>query len=134
MRGSSCLEMTAGAPRRRLRFGDFFSRMWLENALRPRTLPVAVILKRFLAPECVFILGMARVSKADPPGWAGGALAVRLSVAARLAGGGGARRFGAGALTRAVDGSGGRLVLGGGDRLGCGGSLGAGVVRRDGRH
>ena len=29
------------------------------NALRPRTLPLAVSLKRFLAPEWVFILGMA---------------------------------------------------------------------------
>ena len=35
----------------RLRLGDFFSRMWLEYAGRPRTLPLAVTLKRFLAPE-----------------------------------------------------------------------------------
>jgi hypothetical protein len=33
--------------------------MWLENARRPRTLPVAVNLKRFFAPECGFILGIA---------------------------------------------------------------------------
>jgi hypothetical protein len=32
--------------------------MWLENALRPRTFPVAVSLKRFLAPEWVFIFGI----------------------------------------------------------------------------
>src|SRR6202030_2775414 len=51
-------EITAGLPSARLRFGDFFSRMWLVNGCRPRTLPVPVILKRFLAPECVFILGM----------------------------------------------------------------------------
>ena len=43
----------------RFRFGDFFSRMWLENACRPRTLPVPVRRKRFLAPECVFIFGIA---------------------------------------------------------------------------
>jgi hypothetical protein len=33
--------------------------MWLVNALRPRTLPVAVTLKRFFVPEWVFIFGMA---------------------------------------------------------------------------
>jgi len=43
----------------RFRLGDFFSRMWLENACRPRTLPVPVMRKRFLAPECVFIFGIA---------------------------------------------------------------------------
>jgi hypothetical protein len=32
--------------------------MWLENALRPRTFPVAVSLKRFLVPEWVFVLGI----------------------------------------------------------------------------
>ena len=42
----------------RLRFGDFFSRMWLENACRACSLPVAVFLKRFFAPEWDFILGM----------------------------------------------------------------------------
>src|SRR5579864_7128967 len=40
--------------------------MWVENALRPRTLPVAVSRKRFLAPEWVFILGIVEsASKAD---------------------------------------------------------------------
>ena len=43
----------------RLRLGDFFSRMWLVKECRPRTLPLAVSLKRFLAPEWVFIFGMA---------------------------------------------------------------------------
>jgi hypothetical protein len=57
-RGSSCFEMTAGWAKRRLRLGDFFSRMWVEKARRPRTLPVAVSLNRFFAPECVFIFGM----------------------------------------------------------------------------
>jgi hypothetical protein len=32
--------------------------MWLENALRPRTLPVPVTLNRFFVPEWVFILGI----------------------------------------------------------------------------
>ena len=59
IRGSSCLEIWTGWPISRLRFGDFFSRMWLVKACRPRTLPVAVSLKRFLAPEWVFIFGMA---------------------------------------------------------------------------
>src|SRR6516164_7411788 len=40
--------------------------MWVENARRPRTLPVAVSLKRFLAPEWVFVFGMGTAaSKAD---------------------------------------------------------------------
>ena len=50
-----------GRRSRRLRFGDFFSRMWVVNALRPRNLPVAVALKRFFAPEWVFIFGIAAV-------------------------------------------------------------------------
>src|SRR5204863_1938611 len=49
-------------------FGDFFSRMWLEKGWRARTLPLAVVLKRFLAPECVFILGIARASVWQTPG------------------------------------------------------------------
>jgi hypothetical protein len=32
--------------------------MWLENAGRDFSLPVAVFLKRFFAPEWDFILGM----------------------------------------------------------------------------
>src|SRR6516165_5103522 len=40
--------------------------MWVENARRPRTLPVAVSLKRFLAPGWVFVFGMGTAaSKAD---------------------------------------------------------------------
>ena len=50
--------MIVGAPRARFFFGDFFSRMWLVKGCRPRTLPVPVTLKRFFAPEWVFILGM----------------------------------------------------------------------------
>ncbi len=38
---------------------DFFSRMWLVLAWRALTLPLAVSSKRFLAPEWVFVLGMA---------------------------------------------------------------------------
>src|SRR5204863_7763305 len=56
-RCASCPEMAAGRPSARLRLGDFFSRMWLVKAWRPRTLPRAVTRKRFLAPECVFDLG-----------------------------------------------------------------------------
>ena len=41
-----------------MRLGDFFSRMWLENAWRARTLPLALTLKRFFVPEWVFIFGM----------------------------------------------------------------------------
>lgn len=46
----------------RLRLGDFFSRMWLEKARLPRSFPFAVLRKRFLAPEWVFIFGMGRSS------------------------------------------------------------------------
>jgi hypothetical protein len=58
-RGLSSAEIAAGLPRARLRLGDFFSRMWLVKACRPRSLPAALSLKRFLAPECVFIFGIA---------------------------------------------------------------------------
>src|ERR1700689_188240 len=59
IRGVSSSETIIARPRSRLCLGDFFSRMWLVKACRPRTLPVAVTLKRFFAPECVFILGIA---------------------------------------------------------------------------
>jgi hypothetical protein len=42
-----------------LRFGDFFSRMCVEKECRARSLPFAVTRKRFLAPEWVFIFGIA---------------------------------------------------------------------------
>ena len=47
--------------RRRFRFlfGDFLVRMWLLNARRRLTFPDPVILKRFLAPLCDFIFGIA---------------------------------------------------------------------------
>jgi len=44
-------------------FGDFFSRMWLVKAWRALTLPLAVSLKRFLAPEWVFIFGIAEAGQ-----------------------------------------------------------------------
>src|SRR5690606_14008343 len=44
--------------RRRFRREDFFSRMWFRFEFRRMILPVPVTLKRFLAPEWVFILGM----------------------------------------------------------------------------
>jgi len=50
---------SVGRAIRRLRFGDFFSRMWLENARRPRSRPDAVLRNRFLVPEWVFIFGIA---------------------------------------------------------------------------
>ena len=46
-------------PSCRLRFGDFFSRMWLENACRALQLSGPVFLKRFFAPEWDFIFGMS---------------------------------------------------------------------------
>src|SRR6202035_2650067 len=58
IRGSSCAFIIFGPPSARFFFGDFFSRMWLVEGCRPRTLPVPVTLKRFFAPECVFILGI----------------------------------------------------------------------------
>lgn len=61
--GASFGEMSTGFAIFRFRFGDFFSRMWLEYARRPRSLPVAVFLKRFLAPEWLFIFGIGPVLK-----------------------------------------------------------------------
>src|SRR3954451_4034453 len=57
--------MSTGFAIFRFRFGDFFSRVWLEKARRPRSLPVAVFLKRFLAPEWVFIFGIGLGIEAD---------------------------------------------------------------------
>jgi hypothetical protein len=54
----SLREISTGRANLRLRFGGFFSRMWLEYACRPRSLPLAVRLKRLEAPECDFIFGM----------------------------------------------------------------------------
>src|SRR5262249_27279460 len=68
-RGTSSPEITAGLRSARLRLGDFFSRMWLVKACRPRTLPVEVTRKRFLAPECVFILGMSEPTIMARPCW-----------------------------------------------------------------
>ena len=58
-RFESALAISAGRPRCFLRFGDFFSRMWLWFAWTPRSLPLAVLRKRFFEPEWVFIFGMA---------------------------------------------------------------------------
>src|ERR1700741_1516871 len=57
--------ISTGRAIRRLRFGDFFSRMWLEYARRPRSLPVAVLRNRFLAPEWVFIFGIGPTIEAE---------------------------------------------------------------------
>src|SRR4029077_21287586 len=42
----------------RLRFDDFFSRLWLRIPCRRRSFPVPVTLKRFFAPFPVFIFGI----------------------------------------------------------------------------
>src|SRR5882757_10459086 len=55
-----------------LRLGDFFSRMCDFMPCRRISLPVPVILKRFLAPEWVFCLGMLG------SGWSGRGLGLRL--------------------------------------------------------
>src|SRR3954453_12802157 len=68
---ASCGLITAGWACRRRRLDGFFSRMWIVKAERPRTLPVAVTLKRFLVPEWVFIFGMGPISKAKAPGRGG---------------------------------------------------------------
>src|SRR4051794_35143915 len=90
--------------------------MWLVIAWRPRTLPLGVILKRFFAPEWVFILGMRTTysSRAADLRPLGGLL--------RRLGGGLVRRLG-GLLRLLLDG----LLLGGllplgrrGRALGCG--------------
>jgi hypothetical protein len=47
----------------RFRFGDFFSRMWLEYARRPRSFPLPVLRNRFLVPEWVFAFGIGRLLK-----------------------------------------------------------------------
>jgi hypothetical protein len=61
--GASLGAISTGFDIFRFRFGDFFSRMWLEYARRPRSLPVPVLRKRFLAPEWVFIFGTGSLLK-----------------------------------------------------------------------
>ena len=58
IRGSSAGDTEAGLRSWRLRFGDFFSRMWFLFWLRRLSLPEPVRLKRACAPLCVFILGI----------------------------------------------------------------------------
>src|SRR3954453_19866269 len=54
----SAFAMSWSRPKSRLSFGDFFSRMCEEKECRCWSLPLPVFLKRFLAPEWDFILGM----------------------------------------------------------------------------
>src|SRR5260221_8828717 len=61
-----------------LRLGDFFSRMCDFMPCRRISLPVPVILKRFLAPEWVFCLGMLG------SGWSGRGLGLRLPLDLRV--------------------------------------------------
>jgi len=51
--------------RRRLRLAFFLPRMWLRIAWRPRILPRGLTLKRFFAPECVFIFGIEATIEAE---------------------------------------------------------------------
>lgn len=62
MRPSSAGDTEAGLRSWRLRFGDFFSRMWFLFWLRRLSLPEPVRLKRACAPLWVFILGMSILS------------------------------------------------------------------------
>src|SRR3954452_14713105 len=57
-RFASCGLSIFGSSSRRFRLALFFWRMCVFIACRARTLPFAVSLKRFFAPEWVFILGM----------------------------------------------------------------------------
>src|SRR3954447_7139119 len=66
IRGASASEITTGFSSRRLRLALFLPRMWLVMACLPRTLPLAVVRKRFLAPEWVFIFGIGRLLKQTP--------------------------------------------------------------------
>src|SRR6202035_3195335 len=76
-RGASWSERIAGRPSARFFFGDFFSRMWLVKGCRARTFPLAVTLKRFLAPEWVFIFGMIASRRLWHGGARGGGAALR---------------------------------------------------------
>jgi RimJ/RimL family protein N-acetyltransferase len=62
-RGASLREISAGFSSRRLRLALFLPRMWLVIACLPRTLPLGVTRKRFLAPEWVFIFGIGGLLK-----------------------------------------------------------------------
>src|SRR5437870_8599126 len=52
--GESASVAIAALPSLAFRPADFFVRIWRAKAWRRLTLPVAVILKRFAAPLCVF--------------------------------------------------------------------------------
>jgi hypothetical protein len=55
-------ETSVAFRRLRFRLGDFFVKMWLENAFLRLILPFAVSLKRFLAPLLVLIFGILLLS------------------------------------------------------------------------
>src|SRR3954451_2913946 len=65
-RFSSGFATITGRPSRRLRLGRFWPVLWVSIACRARSLPLAVLRKRFLAPEWVFILGMSALLKQTP--------------------------------------------------------------------
>ncbi len=58
MRGRSALLISPSRAKRRFLLADFFSRMWFLPCLRRTSLPEPLVLNLFLAPLCVFILGM----------------------------------------------------------------------------
>src|SRR5215472_3793691 len=55
----SALVTSTSLRKRRLRFDDFFSRLWLRIAGRRRILPLAVTLNRFFAELRVFVFGIS---------------------------------------------------------------------------
>src|SRR5688572_11158668 len=55
---TSLLATSSSFRKPRLRFDDFFSRLWLLIPCRRRSFPVPVTLKRFFAPFDVFIFGI----------------------------------------------------------------------------
>ena len=58
MRGRSALLISPSSAKRRFLLADFFSRMWFLPCLRRTSLPEPLVLNLFLAPLCVFILGI----------------------------------------------------------------------------
>ena len=58
MRGKSALLISPSSAKRRFLFADFFSRMWFLPCLRRTSFPEPLVLNLFLAPLCVFILGI----------------------------------------------------------------------------
>ena len=58
MRGRSALLISPSRASRRFLLADFFSRMWFLPCFRRTSFPDPLVLNLFLAPLCVFILGI----------------------------------------------------------------------------